>query len=56
MFTTLYVYPVYPLVQQTEAGLFMVVMMLLMDMIIVPYWLYRHFGKSSAVIPQMKRV
>lgn len=46
MFTTLYVYPVYPSPEQTEAGLVMVVMMLVMDLTIVPYWLYKYFGKQ----------
>ena len=46
MFTTLYVYPVYPAPEQTEAGLVMVVMMLVMDLTIVPYWLYKYFGKQ----------
>jgi cytochrome c oxidase assembly factor CtaG len=44
MFTTMYVYPVYPSTEQAEAGLVMVVMMLVMDLTIVPYWLYRYFG------------
>lgn len=56
LFTTLYVYPVYPSSQQTEAGLVMVVMMLLMDMIIVPYWLYKYFGKSPGTVTQVNRV
>jgi cytochrome c oxidase assembly factor CtaG len=44
LFTTAYVYPVYPVPEQAEAGLVMVVMMLVMDLTIVPYWLYRYFG------------
>lgn len=47
LFTTMYVYPVYPSPEQTEAGLVMVVMMLVMDLTIVPYWLYKYFGKPS---------
>ncbi len=43
MFTTGYVYPVYPASQQTECGLAMVAMMLGMDLTLVPYWLYRYF-------------
>lgn len=46
MFTALYVYPVYPAPEQTEAGLVMVVMMLVMDLTIVPYWLYKYFGNQ----------
>ncbi len=43
MFTTGYVYSVYPASQQTECGLAMVVMMLGMDLTLVPYWLYKYF-------------
>jgi len=51
LFTSLYVYPVYPSPEQTEAGLVMVVMMLLMDLTIVPYWLYKYFGGRPSEIP-----
>jgi cytochrome c oxidase assembly factor CtaG len=50
MFTTLYVYPVYPTPEQTQAGLVMVVMMLVMDLTIVPYWLYKYFGGQPHAI------
>jgi cytochrome c oxidase assembly factor CtaG len=45
LFTTSYVYPVYSLPEQAEAGLAMVVMMLVMDLTLVPIWLYGYFGK-----------
>jgi len=45
LFTPMYVYQVYPASQQTETGFVMVVMMLVMDLTIVPYWLYNYFGK-----------
>lgn len=45
LFTPMYVYQVYPASQQTETGVVMVVMMLVMDLTIVPYWLYNYFGK-----------
>jgi cytochrome c oxidase assembly factor CtaG len=48
LFTSMYVYPVYPTPEQTEAGLVMVVMMLVMDLTIVPYWLYKYFGSRPA--------
>jgi len=48
LFTTMYVYPVYPTPEQAEAGLVMVVMMLVMDLTIVPYWLYKYFGSRPA--------
>ncbi len=48
LFTTLYVYPVYPVPEQVTAGLVMVVMMLVMDLTILPYWLYKYFGSRPA--------
>jgi cytochrome c oxidase assembly factor CtaG len=48
LFTSAYVYPVYPSPEQPEAGLVMVVMMLVMDLTIVPYWLYRYFGNQPS--------
>jgi cytochrome c oxidase assembly factor CtaG len=51
LFTSIYVYPVYPSPEQTEAGLVMVVMMLVMDLTIVPYWLYKYFGSRPSEIP-----
>jgi len=41
-------YSVYPLSDQSETGLVLVVMMLLMDFTLVPLWLYNYFGKSSS--------
>jgi cytochrome c oxidase assembly factor CtaG len=46
LFTPSYVYPVYPVREQSEAGLVMVVMMLVMDLTIAPYWLYNYFEKG----------
>jgi cytochrome c oxidase assembly factor CtaG len=48
LFTSAYVYPVYPSPEQPEAGLVMVVMMLVMDLTIVPYWLYKYFGNQPS--------
>ena len=48
MFTTGYVYSVYPQWQQTQCGLAMVVMMLGMDLTLVPYWLYKYFQTAPA--------
>ncbi len=33
--------------EQSEAGVMMMVMMLVMDFTIVPYWSYNYFGKST---------
>lgn len=46
MFTSGWVYSVYPQWQQAECGLAMVVMMLAMDLTLVPYWLYRYFQSA----------
>jgi cytochrome c oxidase assembly factor CtaG len=48
LFTSAYVYPVYPSPEQSEAGFVMVVMMLVMDLTIVPYWLYKYFGNQPS--------
>ena len=45
LFTRSYVYKAYPAGEQPEAGLAMVLMMLVMDLVIVPYWLYNYFSK-----------
>ena len=45
LFTPMYVYQVYPASQQTESGFVLIVMMLVVDLTIVPYWLYNYFGK-----------
>jgi cytochrome c oxidase assembly factor CtaG len=50
MFTTGYVYPVYPEWQQAECGLAMVVMMLGMDLTLVPYWLYKYFKTAPTPV------
>jgi cytochrome c oxidase assembly factor CtaG len=47
LITQSYLYSVYPFSEQSETGLVLVVMMLLMDFTIVPYWLYNYFGSTS---------
>jgi len=49
LITQSYLYSVYPFSEQSETGLVLVVMMLLMDSTIVPFWLYNYFGKSSSI-------
>jgi hypothetical protein len=51
LFTMLYVYPVYLAPEQAETGLVIVVMMLVMDLTIVPYWLYEDFGNKPPTFP-----
>ena len=52
MFTSGYIYSVYPEWQQTQCGLAMVVMMLSMDLTLVPYWLYKYF--QAATTPSLQ--
>lgn len=40
-------YLTYPLSEQTQLGLVMVSLMLVIDMTLVPYWLYSYFGKGQ---------
>jgi cytochrome c oxidase assembly factor CtaG len=50
LLTPTYVYSVYPLSQQGEAGVGMEVMMLLVDLTVLPIWLYHYFGKAPAAL------
>jgi hypothetical protein len=38
-------YAIYPLDEQAQLGLVMVIMMFLVDGLLVPYWLYRYFSE-----------
>jgi len=40
-------YHVYPISQQSIAGVMLLVIMLLIDFTVAPVWLYRYFGKSA---------
>jgi cytochrome c oxidase assembly factor CtaG len=46
LLTPAYLYSGYPASEQAEAGVVMLVMMLLMDLTILPAWLYSYFGKT----------
>ena len=46
LLTQMYLYSAYPAWEQAEAGVVMLVMMLLMDLTILPAWLYNYFGKT----------
>jgi len=48
LFTSEHVYEVYQVVEQATIGLIMVVMMLVMDPTILPYWFYAYFGKKTS--------
>lgn len=47
LITQSYVYSIYPFSEQSEAGVVMVVLMLVVDFTVVPYWLYNYFGVSA---------
>ncbi len=55
LLTPAYLYSVYPSSEQAEAGVVMLVMMLLMDVSILPVWLYNYFGKYLAYFEFMTR-
>jgi cytochrome c oxidase assembly factor CtaG len=42
-------YPVYPIAQQSDAGVVFLTIMLVMDFTIVPVWLYNYFGKCYGI-------
>lgn len=45
LLTPTYIYSVYPASQQAEAGVAMEVLMLVLDLTVLPVWLYNYFGK-----------
>ena len=47
LLTTLNIYPVYSIAQQSDAGVLLLLVMLLIDFTIVPVWLYKYFGKGA---------
>ncbi len=40
-------YGAYPVVQQVQAGIFMIAIMVVIDMVVLPFWLYRYFGTNN---------
>ena len=52
LLTPLTIYAAYPIYEQAEAGIVMIFLMLGLDFIIVPVWLYGYFGKN----PPARRV
>ncbi len=49
LLTSTYLYHVYPVPEQAETGVVLVVMMLVLDLTVVPIWLYKYFGKTVVV-------
>jgi len=46
LLTPTYIYSVYPVSEQAEAGVVMEVLMLVLDLTVLPIWLYNYFGKG----------
>lgn len=44
-----YLYNVYPVVQQAETGVVMIAIMVMIDMTVLPCWLYRYFGNTAHI-------
>ncbi len=44
-----YLYDVYPAVQQAETGVVMIALMVVIDMTVLPCWLYRYFGNTVRI-------
>lgn len=42
-------YSVYPLNQQAQLGLSMMIMMFIFEGLLIPYWLYQYFNRTSTV-------
>lgn len=47
LLTPAYLYPAYPVSEQVETGVVMVVLMVVLDMTLMPIWLYNYFGKGA---------
>jgi cytochrome c oxidase assembly factor CtaG len=54
LLTPTYIYSVYPLPQQGEAGVGMEVLMLLLDLTVLPIWLYHYFGKGPVGLERQR--
>jgi cytochrome c oxidase assembly factor CtaG len=46
LLTPTHIYSVYPAPQQAEAGVVMEVLMLVVDLTVLPIWLYNYFGRG----------
>jgi len=52
LLTPVTIYAAYPVYEQAQAGTVMVFLMMALDLVIVPVWLYGYFGKN----PPARRV
>jgi hypothetical protein len=43
-------YSVYPINQQAQLGLAMMIMMFIFEGLLIPYWLYRHFTSPAPTL------
>jgi len=46
LLTPIHIYSMYPAPEQAEAGVVMEVLMLMLDLTVLPIWLYNYFGKG----------
>jgi cytochrome c oxidase assembly factor CtaG len=54
LLTPAYVYAAYPASEQSEAGVVMVVLMLIVDLTVLPLWLYNYFGKGPVSLERQR--
>jgi hypothetical protein len=50
----MYIYSVYPASEQVEAGVAMEVVMLILDLTVLPLWLYNYFGKGPVSLERQR--
>jgi cytochrome c oxidase assembly factor CtaG len=48
------IYSVYPAPQQSETGVIMEVLMLVLDLTVLPIWLYKYFGKGPVSLERQR--
>jgi cytochrome c oxidase assembly factor CtaG len=53
LLTPTYIYSVYPASEQAEAGVVMEVLMLVLDLTVLPIWLYNYFGKGPVRLERL---
>ena len=54
LLTPQYIYSVYPATQQAEAGVGMEVLMVVLDLTVLPIWLYSYFGRGPVSLERQR--
>lgn len=54
LLTPMYIYTAYPATEQVEAGVVLVVLMLVLDLTVLPIWLYNYFGKGPVSLERQR--